>query len=100
VNVPVIIVKRVAGRLYPETWPNTPPEVTERLRGHVHLLRCREHLSYRAVVAAMLERYGERRSLGQVWKDVHYYECSRCSTAPRPAPPPDPRQRIQVHAWR
>ena len=96
-NPSVIVVKRVAGRLYPTTWPNTPPEVTERLRWHVHLLRCKEGLPYRQVVAAMLERFGERRSLGQVWKDVHNYECSRCSTAPKP---PDPAQRIQVHAWR
>ena len=96
-NRPMLVVRRVDGKLYPPQWPNTPPEVTDRLRLHVHLLRCREGLSYRQVVAAMLERYGERRSLGQVWKDINGYECSRCSTVPRP---PDPRQRVQVHAWR
>lgn len=96
-NTTTIVVRRVAGRLYPEQWPNTPPEVTERLRGHVHLLRCREGLSYRQVVAAMMERYGERRSLGQVWQDVARYECSHCSTAPRP---PDPAQKARVYAWR
>jgi hypothetical protein len=95
----VVVVERHAdGRLYPPRWWDLPPQVVEHLRGLEHHLRCVERLSYRQVVAAMLDRFGERRSLGQVWKDVHNYECPSC--APRPALPPDPRQKARVVAWR
>lgn len=94
----VVVVERHAdGRLYPPRWWDLPAETVERLAGIAHHLRCKEGLSYRQVVAAMLERYGERRSLGQVHKDVARYECAVCSTAPKP---PDPAQRVQVHQWR
>ena len=99
-NVPMIVVRRVDGRLYPATWPNTPIEVRQRLRDLAHQLRCGEHLSFRQVQAAMLSRFGERRSLGQLHLDLTRFECPRCSTAPKPPPPKDPAQRIQVHAWR
>ncbi len=97
-NVPMIVVRRVDGRLYPATWPNTPPQTVRHLQAIAHQLRCTEGLSYRQVVAAMMERYGERRSLGQVWKDVHRVRCADC--APRPPQPPDPAQRARVIEWR
>ena len=97
-NRPLVVVRRVDGRLYPPTWPNTPPEVTQRLVDLAHHLRCREGLTYKGVQAAMMERYGERRSVGQIWKDVHNNVCSRC--APQPPAPPDPRQQPRAYAWR
>ena len=48
-----------------------------------HILRCRDHLSFRQVRAA-LEQYGIRRSLGQVVADVRDYECERCCEAEVP----------------
>lgn len=49
-----------------------------------HVLRCRDHLSYRQVVKA-LEQYGIRRSLGQAHADIANFECDHC--AGQPAPP-------------
>jgi len=95
---PLVVVRRVDGRLYPPTWPHTPPEVVRHLQALAHRLHCGEGLSYRATQRAMMERYGERRSVGQVWKDIQAVKCHDC--APRPAPPPDPRQKAQVIAWR
>jgi hypothetical protein len=94
-NRPIIVTRRVDGRLYPPQWPHTPPEVTERLRGLEHHLRCVEHLTFKQVQAAMLERFGERRSIGQIHKDVTRYECPSCAV--RPDPPP---ARPEVHPWR
>ena len=84
------------GRLYPPSWPHMPPAERQRLRALAHDLHCRQGLSIRATQRAMLERFGERRSVGQIHKDLTW-ECPYCSTAPRP---PDPAQRVQVHAWR
>jgi hypothetical protein len=94
-NAPLIVVRRVDGRLYPATWPHTPPEVVRHLQALAHLLRCGEGLTYTQVQAAMLERYGERRSVGQIWKDVHRVRCKDCT----PKPPP-PRVRAEVIPWR
>jgi hypothetical protein len=88
------------GRLYPPTWPHMPPAERERLRGLEHHLRCAEGLSIRQVQRAMLSRFGERRSTGQIHRDLQQFECPRCSTAPKPPPPPDPRQKAQVFEWR
>lgn len=100
-NTKVVVVVRYAdGRLYPERWWAIPPEVNERLRVLAHRLRCAEHLTYRAVQAAMLERFGERRSLGQIYADLHEFECPYCSTEPRPPQPKDPAQKARVFQWR
>jgi hypothetical protein len=99
VDVKVIEVRRVDGRFYPPLWPHTPPEVTQRLVDLAHHLRCREHLSYRQVAAVMLSRYGERRSVGQVWKDVQRNECPWCLPELTP-PPPDPRMKARAIPWR
>jgi hypothetical protein len=99
-NVALVVVQRYRdGRLYPPRWWAIPPEVNERLRGLAHRLRCAEHLSYRQVQAAMLERFGERRSLGQVWADVHEFECRHCAATPA-QPTPGPRDRPRAYAWR
>jgi hypothetical protein len=91
-NVAVVVVQRFRdGRLFPEHWDHLPPAQVERLRGLAHHLRCVEHLSYRQAQQAMLERFGERRSLGQVWTDVHEFECPSCM--PELAPPPRPKAR-------
>jgi hypothetical protein len=95
-NTPLIVVRRVDGRLYPATWPHTPPEVTQRLVDVAHHLHCGGHLSYRKTQAAMLSRYGLRRSLGQVWKDIQANECPFC--IPEVAPPP--RVRAKAVQWR
>lgn len=99
-NVATLVRVTSNGKPQPPTWPKTPPEVSQRLRDLEHDLRCRQHLSFRQVQAAMLERYGERRSLGQLHLDLTRFECDRCSTAPRPAPPPDPAQRPRTYSWR
>jgi hypothetical protein len=99
VNAQVIVVERHGdGKLYPERWWDLPAELAERLRGLEHHLRCVEHLSYRQVQRALLERFGERRSLGQIHADLHEYACCHC--APQPPKPPDPRQKPRVFAWR
>jgi hypothetical protein len=81
------------GRLFPPRMPLPLPE-RMRLRALAHDMRCRRGLSYRAAQAAMLAQ-GIRRSRGQIFKDVKGWECPYC--APKP---PDPAQRVQVHAWR
>jgi hypothetical protein len=90
-NPTIIVTRRVDGRLMPATWPHTPPEVTQRLVDVAHHLHCGSHLSYRRTQAVMLERYGLRRSLGQLWKDIQRNECPYC--IPEAAPPPKPRAR-------
>jgi hypothetical protein len=91
-NTTIVVVQRHGdGRLYPPRWWDLPPQVQERLRGLAHHLRCVEHLSYREVQRQMLDRFGERRSLGQVWTDVHEFECPSC--IPEVAPPPKPKAR-------
>jgi hypothetical protein len=94
VNV-VVVVRHGDGKLYPENWQAMPPEVIRHLQALAHHLRCVEHLSYRAAERALSDRYGERRSLGQVWYDVHESRCRHCEPQP-PKPPVKPRS----FAWR
>ena len=89
----VELVRGKDQKLYPAGLPR-PLAERNRLRVLAHDLRCRRGLSYRAAQAAMLAQ-GIRRSRGQIFKDVKGWECPYC--APRP---PDPAQRVQVHAWR
>lgn len=86
------------GRLYPPSWPHMPPAERQRLRDIEHDYHCRQGLSIRQTQAAMA-REGIRRSVGQLHQDLTRFECSHCSTAPRPAPPPDPAQRARPVAW-
>jgi hypothetical protein len=96
-NVKVVVVERHRdGRLFPPDHWHLPPEVSERLRGLAHHLRCVEHLTYKQAQQAMLERFGERRSVGQIWTDVHEFECAHC--IPEVAPPP--RVRARPQPWR
>jgi len=46
----------------------------------------------------MLDRYGERRSVGQTWKDIHRVRCADCT--PKPPAPPDPAQKARAYQWR
>jgi hypothetical protein len=91
-NAKIVVVERHRdGRLFPPRWWDLPPEVSERLRGLAHHLRCVEGLTYKQAQQAMLDRFGERRSVGQIWADVHEFECPHC--IPPIAPPPRPRAR-------
>ena len=72
-NVTTIVVRRADGRLFPATWPNTPLKVVRHLQALEHRLHCEEHLTYRATQAAMMDRFGERRSLGQVGSICSFY---------------------------
>ncbi len=94
----IVVERHGDGKLYPERWWDLPAETVERLRGLEHHLRCTEGLPYRQVQQALLDRYGERRSLGVIFKDIRRYECSRC--APQPPRPPDPASRARVIPWR
>ena len=76
----VIIVERDRlGRLYPAGYHRSKADI-ERVASLVHQFRCRDGLSYRAIVA----RLGEaelRVSLGSVHKYMRRFECSRCADA-------------------
>jgi hypothetical protein len=96
----VLVVERHAdGKLYPERWWDLPAATVERVRGLEHALRCGQGLSYREVQRVLLERYGERRSLGVIFKDIRRYECGHCVPELTP-PPPDPAQRPRAFQWR
>ena len=93
----VVVVMRSDGKLMPPRWWDFPPEERQRLADLAHHLRCGLHLSYKQVQRAMMQRYGERRSIGAIWRDVRDFQCSYCSGEPRPAsattpaaPPPAP----------
>ena len=98
-NTVIVVVERHRdGKCYPERWWDLPAATVERLRGLEHALRCGRGLSYRAVQRTLFEQYGERRSIGVIWKDINQYECSRC--APQPPAPPDPASKPRVYQWR
>jgi hypothetical protein len=91
VNNPIVVERHRDGKYYPLDWHDPVPERSQRLRDLAHHLRCGSHLSYKQVQAVMLERFGERRSIGRIWRDVHEFECPYC--VPELAPPPRPRAR-------
>jgi len=93
----IVVVMRADHKLYPPV-ARSAAEIA-RLRDLEHHLRCARGLSIRAVQTAMLDQ-GIKRSIGMIWRDLNQYECPRCSTAPRPAPPPDPRMKARPVAWR
>lgn len=80
-NAVVIEVRRGRdGKLYPPRMP-LPQAERDRLRLAAHQLICGRKLSYRQAQAAMREEYGARRSLGQLWDDLHEHECEVCADA-------------------
>ena len=80
-NTVIIEVKRGAdGRLYPAR-PLTR-EQRNRARWLAHNLVHRDGLSVRAAQKVMAERYGVRRAVGTIARDLQNFECPRC------APPP------------
>jgi hypothetical protein len=85
------------GKRYPGDLPHTSAE-HRRLVALSHSLRCVEHLTYPQMQQVLLERFGVKRSLGAVWKDVNVYKCPVC--VPKPPAPPDPAQKARVYAWR
>ena len=89
-----LVEVRRDGKLYPPV-RRSAAEVAA-IRALEHGLHCRQGLSIRAVQAALLDQHDIRRSIGMIHRDLTW-ECPYCSTAPRP---PDPAQRVQVHAWR
>lgn len=92
----VELVRGKDRKLYPAGLPR-PLAERKRLRALAHDMRCRQHLSFRAVQAAMLAQ-GIRRSRGQIFKDVKGWRCPYC--LPKPPAPPDPRQKARPVAWR
>jgi hypothetical protein len=76
--VKVIEVRRGRdGKLYPPRMP-TPPDERDLARRLAHTLVHRDGLPIRAAQRAMREQHGVRRSLGQVWKDLHSFTCPYC----------------------
>ena len=76
----VVIIETIVrsnGRRYPVSGVLPEPERWRAINA-AHRLVHQEDLSYRAAQQAMLSQ-GIRRSLGQVYKDVHAYACRVCS---------------------
>lgn len=69
------------GKLYPARMP-TPAAERNRARWLAHNLVHRDHLSVRAAQRVMREQYGVRRSVGQIWNDLHRFECPVCADRP------------------
>ena len=99
VHVSTLVVLGRDQKIYPAGLP-LPAAERQRLRDLIHDLHCRQGLSVRATQAALLIEHGIRRSRGQVHKYLTLFECPRCSTTPRPSPPPDPRMRARPVPWR
>jgi hypothetical protein len=79
VNAVVIEVRRGKdSKLYPPRLP-LPKAERNRLRWAAHDLICSRRMTYKAAQAAMMDEYGARRSIGQIWNDVHYFECPKCA---------------------
>jgi hypothetical protein len=79
-HVNVIVVEVARGKdskLYP-VGGNLPVAARSQAIRLAHRLVCQDHLSYRQARQAMLDSYGIRRSLGQVYKDVRGYACPVC----------------------
>jgi hypothetical protein len=77
VNTFVIEVKRGAdGRLYPAR-PLTHEE-RNRARWLAHNLVHRDGLSVRQAQRAMAERYGVRRAVGTIARDLELFTCRVC----------------------
>lgn len=98
----VEVVRGKDGKRYPFGLPR-PEAERQRICALIHDLHCRQGLSIHKAQTVMLEQHGIRRSMGMLHKYLAGWECSRCSTAPKPSAPPappDPAQRIQVHPWR
>jgi hypothetical protein len=90
-----LVEVRADGKLYPPS-RRSPAEVAQ-VRDLEHHLHCAGGLSIRATQAAMLDKHGIRRSVGMICRDLNQFECSHCSTAPKPR---DPAQRPRAFAWR
>jgi hypothetical protein len=91
-NVNTVLVELVRGRdgrLYP-AHPATHAE-RNRARWLSHNLIHRDHLSVRLAQKIMRERYGMRRSVGSIMRDLRLWECPRCPHMPG-LPPSDDRQ--------
>ena len=76
-HVNTIILRRgVDGKSYPDR-PLTP---VERARAHrlAHELVHTARLSVRAAQKVMLEKYGLRRAVGTIQRDLTLWECPHC----------------------
>jgi hypothetical protein len=83
-HVNVVIIERARGKdskLYP-VGGNLPLAARAKAIRLAHNLVCRDRLPYRQAQRVMLEGYGLRRSLGQIFKDVRGYECPVCAEPP------------------
>jgi hypothetical protein len=56
----------------------------ERLQvaGLAHALVCRDKMSIRRAQRAMQVRFGVRRSVGSIWKDLRWSPCRICRQDP------------------
>jgi hypothetical protein len=78
VNAIVIeTVRRRDGKRYPVAGV-LPTDQRNRARWLAHNLVHRDRLSIRAAQRVMLERYGVRRSLGIMHRDLTSYACRVC----------------------
>lgn len=93
---PVVLARGKDRKLYPA---QMPPDEAEQRRARVmaHNLVCRDRLSYRAALDAMLG-YGLRRSLGWLAKTIAGFDCGpRCTGRPaEPSTQPAGQQQPQA----
>ena len=76
-NTTVIeLVRGKDSKLYPAR-PLSRAERNE-IRWRTHELVCGRGLSVRQAQRALAERYGVRRSVGTIARDLRVFECSRC----------------------
>ncbi len=81
-NTVVVEVRvRRDGKRYPVTW-KLPDKDRWRAVNLAHRLVHRDHLSIRAAQRVLLEQHGLRRSVGQLWKDLHGFTCPQCEDEP------------------
>jgi hypothetical protein len=74
----IVVERHRDGKFYP-LGSRLPVAERGRAIRLAHNLVCRDRLPYRRAQAVMLEGYGVRRSLGQIFKDVRGYECPVCA---------------------
>jgi hypothetical protein len=112
VNARTVVDVRVRGR-DGKLYPASPVPLAERNRTRLlayHLVH-RDKLSISQAQRVMAGQYGISRSRGQLWRDLHDFECSRCAkdgpgspgqpvALPEPAPEREPQPGRRAHALR
>jgi hypothetical protein len=82
VNVRLIELERDAlGRRYP-IGRTLPPDQRKQAILVAHRLVHGQNRSIKAAQLALAEDFGIRRSRGQIWNDLHNFECRECRDGP------------------